>query len=415
MEKLFEQMQMLQATKAGNSSSGDDVFACCSRYQECSNAKACLIAEQERSKNCTYRKNLEAGKIFYGKNAVGFDLSLYEKIKSQVNALSHHARSALNDMIIFFCEYSRGTRMQIVRSTQVSKLSSLGLFDFYPLGVDFPKLCSFNSYLRPMFRDSPLFESVKDKQKKILQPLRKARKAAIERGDKEEANRIKIEMASIPGENSSELLCGWLNSEATHLRDLLAMPYHFAFIRSESSIYVEQLYRDMLLSGWDSRIYFPSPFVEDKLLSPIECEEEETRCVNLSRGYSQEEKSRRLEEIHQARIAREGEEKRASEDHQKNKKAKSKENPFWGKMFIITGNLSKLERREALIEIEKRGGKTSDTPVNSMDVLVLGYQEWSELNGGLASRKVKKAADLQASGKTVEIIPEDKFYEMLGI
>lgn len=45
-------------------------FGCCSRYEECSDAKKCLLVEidQIRARGCSYRKNLENGRIFYGKN-----------------------------------------------------------------------------------------------------------------------------------------------------------------------------------------------------------------------------------------------------------------------------------------------------------------------------------------------------------
>lgn len=90
-----------------------------------------------------------------------------------------------------------------------------------------------------------------------------------------------------------------------------------------------------------------------------------------------------------------------------------RKSPFYGKMFVITGDLSQMERAEALFEIRKRGGFTSDNPVNTMDFLILGSQEWSEMNGGVASRKVQKAAELAKKGKDIKIISEDDFYSML--
>ena len=48
-----------------------------------------------------------------------------------------------------------------------------------------------------------------------------------------------------------------------------------------------------------------------------------------------------------------------------------------------------------------------------MNILILGYQEWSALNNGIASRKFQKAVDLQNSGKEVKIVSEDEFYSML--
>ena len=43
-------------------------FGCCNDFMRCSDAKACLYPEDRFFNGCMYRKNLEAGKIFYGKN-----------------------------------------------------------------------------------------------------------------------------------------------------------------------------------------------------------------------------------------------------------------------------------------------------------------------------------------------------------
>lgn len=49
-------------------SSGGDPFGCCSRYIQCSDAKKCIHPDPVFASACMYRKNLESGKIFYGKN-----------------------------------------------------------------------------------------------------------------------------------------------------------------------------------------------------------------------------------------------------------------------------------------------------------------------------------------------------------
>lgn len=45
-----------------------DNYGCCSRFVECSDALKCINPDKKLSKGCQYRKNLEAGRIFYGKN-----------------------------------------------------------------------------------------------------------------------------------------------------------------------------------------------------------------------------------------------------------------------------------------------------------------------------------------------------------
>lgn len=42
-----------------------DKFGCCHRYKECSAEKKCIHPDPFYAKACWYRKNLEAGKVFY--------------------------------------------------------------------------------------------------------------------------------------------------------------------------------------------------------------------------------------------------------------------------------------------------------------------------------------------------------------
>lgn len=49
-------------------SSAADSFGCCSQFTECSDAKKCVHENKLYSTACIYRRNLENGKIFYGKN-----------------------------------------------------------------------------------------------------------------------------------------------------------------------------------------------------------------------------------------------------------------------------------------------------------------------------------------------------------
>lgn len=41
---------------------------CCSRYMECSNARACVHPDKAAALDCGYRKILKSGRIFYGTN-----------------------------------------------------------------------------------------------------------------------------------------------------------------------------------------------------------------------------------------------------------------------------------------------------------------------------------------------------------
>ena len=43
-------------------------FACCSHFNECSDAKKCVHENKLYACACYYKANLDAGRIFYGKN-----------------------------------------------------------------------------------------------------------------------------------------------------------------------------------------------------------------------------------------------------------------------------------------------------------------------------------------------------------
>lgn len=43
-------------------------FGCCSRFMECSDARKCIHPDALFAAACIYRRNLENGKIYYGKN-----------------------------------------------------------------------------------------------------------------------------------------------------------------------------------------------------------------------------------------------------------------------------------------------------------------------------------------------------------
>lgn len=44
-------------------------FGCCSKRDQCSDILQCIYKDDPEYSQCGYRKNLEAGRIFYGKNA----------------------------------------------------------------------------------------------------------------------------------------------------------------------------------------------------------------------------------------------------------------------------------------------------------------------------------------------------------
>lgn len=58
----------LKREKGMSGTQGGKAIGCCSRYVECSDAMKCIQKDDSISSVCYYKKNLESGRIFYGKN-----------------------------------------------------------------------------------------------------------------------------------------------------------------------------------------------------------------------------------------------------------------------------------------------------------------------------------------------------------
>ena len=105
-----------------------DVFACCSRYQECSDSKQCLIADHPHAQGCQYRKSLEQGHIFYGKNASNFSVARYQDFIAKVSSLQADVRQEFFKILAYFLRNKRGISYVIwAYSSQLQVLAELGL------------------------------------------------------------------------------------------------------------------------------------------------------------------------------------------------------------------------------------------------------------------------------------------------
>ena len=78
-----------------------DIFGCCYRYRECSDAKKCLYPDTIDYENCAYKQNLENGNIFYCKNAGDFDIDIYRSFIEKYNNLDDDTRYVLDCIIIY--------------------------------------------------------------------------------------------------------------------------------------------------------------------------------------------------------------------------------------------------------------------------------------------------------------------------
>jgi len=91
-----------------------------------------------------------------------------------------------------------------------------------------------------------------------------------------------------------------------------------------------------------------------------------------------------------------------------------KEHPFYNKRVVFTGALTNLPREDAKRIVEKIGGITKPENLSSKtNFLVVGTYDYNKYGKGFKSGKLKKAEELIARGKNLEIISEKDFLKMI--
>ena len=66
--ELLPYLESIMRNRLENYKSTEPSYGCCHLYEECSNARRCLSKDKIYATVCSYRKNLESNRIFYGKN-----------------------------------------------------------------------------------------------------------------------------------------------------------------------------------------------------------------------------------------------------------------------------------------------------------------------------------------------------------
>lgn len=91
------------------------------------------------------------------------------------------------------------------------------------------------------------------------------------------------------------------------------------------------------------------------------------------------------------------------------------DSPIFGNMFVFTGVLEKMTRRDAMQIVVDRGGLCGDGITKKTNFLILGNSEYCAVLRGAKSSKQKKAESMILAGYDIEIISEDVFYEMISM
>lgn len=235
----------------------ESVFACCHLYRECSAQKHCLCDDETRASQCAYRKNLEAGNIFYGKNAEGFDETRYQELVQRIDALPLEAQKSFEKLITEFCGLHRGKDSLVVRNEHIEEISKVGLFEFKTLGAEFVR-------------------------KSLYSTLEKR----LEKVGPEVANAYQAEKAAYKESNKGSgvekrFFSMWMNGPGVEFRDQLAEPYRLATAKAGVAIFVEELWQRRYFQAWRHRDWWLTPLAVDGLLPLTSLKAEINRIVPI--------------------------------------------------------------------------------------------------------------------------------------
>jgi len=87
---------------------------------------------------------------------------------------------------------------------------------------------------------------------------------------------------------------------------------------------------------------------------------------------------------------------------------------IFGKVFVFTGMLERMGRKDAMQVVVNMGGLCGDNVTKETNYLVLGNNDYCSTIKDGKSSKHKKAEKLKLSGQDIEIISENVFYDMMG-
>lgn len=216
------------------SSNAADSFGCCSRFRQCSDAGRCLIPNVDYSAGCSYRKSLESGKVYYGKNAVGFSLSDYHDFCAMVEDLPEDVRTEYFRILVhfWFSEFAASSVLWDA-SPALLALSDAGLCELAPCVDRFLSMCS-DKKLRNRLSESDVYGPA---WKKV---------PAGENGEK----------------RTNAFLCAWIKANAAPFLSLYTNSYALVSLNCKYRSYAYEYYCDYL-RGHENRYAVTLPRERD--------------------------------------------------------------------------------------------------------------------------------------------------------
>ena len=394
----------------------EESFGCCSKYVECSDAKHCVQTDVRLRCSCMYKKNLDSGKIFYGKKKK----NLASEIKIDVEDIKEEKKN-------------RSEKGQSL----IDILNNYTIIDIETTGLD----SCFNEIIE--------ISAIKVRNNKIVDEytsLIKPRSYLYVNDDNDETNDyilIDNEKVKYIDEYISELtgISNKMLDEAPDILDVL--PVFKEFIKDDILIGhnvnfdINFLYDNFIefMSEPLKNNFIDTLRISRKLLPELKNHRLDDLIKYFSKGIRKEHRAlndcKLTNEIY-IDLSNMAINKYENIDNFKNQFKKhhnstkikvkdivsqntefDKDNPLYNKVCVFTGTLEKMARKDAMQIVVNLGGICGDNVTNKTNYLILGNNDYCRTIKDGKSNKQKTAEKLKINGQDIEIISENVFYDMI--
>ena len=231
MEQYISPEQMLTAP------ADSDTFGCCGRFRECSDKKRCVLQDNSYAARCSYKKALEKGIVYYGKNAIEFSMNEYLSILAKVDELPDADKQAFYRVVMMFCFYKRCAKEIVVRKELMDAISNVGVFRTSPVEQYFLQYSGANALVSAIRRFPDAYAAYVD-AKKLRKPT--------------DGN-----------SNSMPFVKQWLCGTGVATLGVLSAPYCLISPVDGQQRYLEEIFNDRLVICRENYPPLASPLTED--------------------------------------------------------------------------------------------------------------------------------------------------------
>lgn len=370
-------------------------IACCGLYKKCSDARKCLRASDPTYLGCAYRKNLKAGKVFYG-NAPG-----NQPINEESLGCNNKGKSIIalpTDYVVIDIE-TTGLDYKSCEIIEVAAIRYIG-----NIAVD--RYCSL---VKP--HPTTYIDTDGNTRSRFVSPM-----ITWLTGITNDM----LEAAPEPNTVLPELI--------KFIGDSILIGHNVHFDINFLYNAIETLYGHGLTNNYIDTLRIAKkvfPDLEHHQLSDVAaaCHVEQVhahraeadclvtgQCYDYMRAYILKAQS---EEDFIKLFKKKTTKERLSNITPTVNEIDST-NPIYGKVIVFTGALSAMTRPEAFQRVINLGGIPEDKVTRRSNYLVIGDMDFTLIERGEKSSKIIKAENYISKGQELSILSESTFFDLIA-